>query len=102
MRERAPSDSAAPCRGRDKNEIRTGAFHREAVRPGLSNRPHPPSCDRSDFQKLGSRPSALLQAWPEQLGWDQARVGQKPPPRSTVLWVWCTMPIFDATIDIQH
>src|SRR5260221_13058566 len=78
MREEAPSDSAGPCRGRYKNEIRTGAFHRETVRPGSSYLPQSPSCDRSDFQRVGSRPNVFLQAWPEQLGWDQVRVGQKP------------------------
>src|SRR6266403_4168367 len=80
MRELAPSDSAGPCRGRYKNEIRTRAFHREPVSRRSSNRPHLPSCDRSDFRKLGSRPSVFLPAWPEQLGWGQPRVGQKPAP----------------------
>src|SRR5260221_1567541 len=86
MRERALSDSPGPCRGRYKNEIKTGAFHRAPVSRRTSNRPHPPSCDRSDFQKLGSRPSVFLPAWPEQLGWGQALVGQKPalPFRGTL------------------
>src|SRR5258708_21068520 len=86
MRELAPPDSVGPCRGRYKNEIRTGAFHRETVRPRSSYRPPSPSCYRSDFQRSGSRPNVFLQAWPEQLDWGQARVGQKParPFRGTL------------------
>src|SRR5260221_3819164 len=67
MRELAPPDSVGPYRGRYKNEIRTGAFHRETVRPRSSYRPHSPSCYRSDFQWSGSRPNVFLEAWPEQL-----------------------------------
>src|ERR1700748_2367476 len=86
MRALAPSDSAGPCRGRCKKEIRTGAFHREIVRPGSSYRPHSPSYDRSDFRKLGSRSNVFLQAWLEETCLGQVRVAQKPvrPFRGTL------------------